>query len=298
MLRRICNLLRFKPDSFASADDKIIIDQGNTVPTDGTAGYAIGAIFLHRDGGEGTALYVNEGTESSCDFNAVSALTATQEALIGATAGTLTASKAIIVDSNKHVDSIETASLKLGATGATTAVTATAAELNQLDGNILDDMTEGTGISGATGEICEHRVSKVGGLYKTEILIDLTGLNSGGTAGDIIGKDGETANCHIGQITAAKNGTIVAGRVTCFETPSGGDPDIDIFSATEATGAQDAAIGDLTETKLIDHGDWTAEDVDHLSATPAADEYLYLACGAATDADYTAGILLIELWGK
>jgi len=160
------------------------------------------------------------------------------------------------------------------------------------------DMTEGTGISGATGEICEHSVTKVGGLIKTEILVDLTGLNSGGTAGDIIGKDGETANCHIGQITAAKNGTIIAGRVTCFETPAGGDPDVDIFSAVEATGAQDAAISTLDETKLIDHGDWTAEDVDHLSALPAADEYLYLVCGDATDADYTAGILLIEMWGK
>jgi len=164
---------------------------------------------------------------------------------------------------------------------------------------ILEDMTPGTGISTGTGTICEHRVSKIGGLIKTEILIDLTGLNSGGTAGDIIGKDGGTANCHIGQITAAVNGTIIAGRVTCFETPAGGDPDVDIWgSVDEATGAQDAAISSLTgEGQLINHGDWTAEDVDHLSALPDADGYLYLACGAATDADYTAGILLIEMWG-
>jgi len=163
---------------------------------------------------------------------------------------------------------------------------------------VFNDMTAGTGISTGTGTICEHRVTKVGGLYKTEILVDLTGLNSGNAAGDIIGKDGGTANCHIGQITAAVNGTIIAGRVTCFETPAGGDPDINIFSATVGTGAQDAAIADLVETSLINHGDWTAEDVDHLDALPAANAYLYLTCGDATDADYTAGILLIELWGK
>ena len=44
---------------------------GTTVPTDGAAGYATGCLFQHTDGGDGTALYVNEGTDSSCNFNAV-----------------------------------------------------------------------------------------------------------------------------------------------------------------------------------------------------------------------------------
>ena len=34
-----------------------------------------------------------------------------------------------------------------------------------------------------------------------------------------------------------------------------------------------------------------------LTALPAADEFLYLTLGATTDADYTAGKLLIELIG-
>jgi hypothetical protein len=163
----------------------------------------------------------------------------------------------------------------------------------------VTDVAPGTGISAVTTAICEHQVERIGNLYHTTILIDLTDLNGGGTAGDIIGKDGETANCHIGQITQAVHGTIVCGRVTCFETPAGGDPDVDIWgSVDEATGAQDAAITSLTgEEQLINHGDWTAEDVDYLSALPDADGYLYLACGTATDADYTAGILLIEMWG-
>lgn len=44
---------------------------GTTVPTDGGAGYATGCLFFHTDGGAGTALYCNEGTATSCDFDAV-----------------------------------------------------------------------------------------------------------------------------------------------------------------------------------------------------------------------------------
>lgn len=52
-------------------EDGILIAYGNTVPTDATSGYAIGCLFMHTDGGDGTALYVNEGTAASCDFNAI-----------------------------------------------------------------------------------------------------------------------------------------------------------------------------------------------------------------------------------
>lgn len=45
---------------------------GDTVPTDATSGYATGCVFHHTDGGAGTALYVNEGTLASCDFDAAS----------------------------------------------------------------------------------------------------------------------------------------------------------------------------------------------------------------------------------
>jgi hypothetical protein len=43
---------------------------GTTVP-DGDAGYAIGCLFRHIDGTDGTALYVNEGTLATANFNAV-----------------------------------------------------------------------------------------------------------------------------------------------------------------------------------------------------------------------------------
>ena len=133
MLARIAGLLKISPPSVEDAG--LLSASGDTVPTDATAGYLPGCIFQHTDGTTGTVLYVNEGTYASCDFNAVAALTAAQEAILGATAGTLTASKAIVVDANSHVDALKTASLSLGATGAEVAVTATAAQLNTLAGS-------------------------------------------------------------------------------------------------------------------------------------------------------------------
>lgn len=154
----------------------------------------------------------------------------------------------------------------------------------------------GDGITGGTGTIYRSGVERIGGIIKTTIMLDLTGLRST-AAGDIIGVDGTSDACHLGQITADQNGTIFAGRITCLEAPAGGDPDLDLYSAVEATGTEDDAITGLDETQLINAGDHAADAFKSLTAYPAADEYLYLVAGATTDADYTAGILLIELYG-
>jgi hypothetical protein len=44
---------------------------GATVPTDGDAGYAVGAKFTQTDGTIGSAVYINEGSTTSCDFNVI-----------------------------------------------------------------------------------------------------------------------------------------------------------------------------------------------------------------------------------
>ena len=72
-------------------------------------------------------------------------------------------------------------------------------------------LSAGAGITGGTGTIYKSEVVKLGDIIHTNIIIDLTGLNSS-AAGDIIGKQG-TANCHLGQITAAVNGTILFGEI-------------------------------------------------------------------------------------
>ncbi len=49
----------------------VLQSTGAFAVTDGGAGYAKGATHIKTDGGVGTTLYVNEGTASVCDFNAV-----------------------------------------------------------------------------------------------------------------------------------------------------------------------------------------------------------------------------------
>jgi hypothetical protein len=164
-----------------------------------------------------------------------------------------------------------------------------------LTGNTIAT-TAGTGITTGTGTVYAASVIKTGGIFHTKILIDLTGLASSGS-GDIIGKAG-TANSHIGQITAAVNGTVLGGKITCLEAPAGGDPDINLWYADEATGAEDAAITSLTnQVQMCDSGDLALNSVISIATPPAADKYIYMATGAATDADYTAGKLLIEFFG-
>jgi len=266
---RIASVTNIAQPEVGDGDNKRIAS-GVTVPSDGAAGYMPGCLFIHTDGAAGTFLYQNEGSITSADFEPMAALTAAQEALLSATAGTSAASKALILDSG-------------GDLTAGPIILAPAA-------------TPGVGISG-TADSFVAGVQRFGSLYKTTIICEIDGLNSGGTAGDIIGADGAGV-AHLGQITAALNGTIFAGEFTCLELPAGGDPDINIYSATEATGVEDTAIGDLTETLLVNSGDLVAGTTLALTAFPAADSYLYLTCGDVTDATYTAGIVKIVLWGK
>ena len=177
----------------------------------------------------------------------------------------------------------------------TTQMSISTAGFASLDANTMA-VEAGTGITTGTGTIYKTSVQRSGGIITTRILIDLTGLRSTGS-GDIIGVNGTALVCHIGQITAARNGTILTGSMECFEAPAGGDPDINIHSATEGTGVEDGAIADLTETLLVNAGDATLGSKVFFSAVPAADQFLYLTTGAATDADYTAGKLFIEMMG-
>jgi hypothetical protein len=132
-------------------------------------------------------------------------------------------------------------------------------------------------------------------IVKTSIMIDLTGLKDGGTAGDIIGKDGDGV-AFIGQVTAANQGTVFGVTMLCVETPAGGSTDIDLFSATEGTGVNDTAIGDLTETQIINAGAASAGSLV-AGGDIAADQFLYLVSQGTGDATYTAGRFLIEILG-
>lgn len=152
----------------------------------------------------------------------------------------------------------------------------------------------GTGITTGSGTICKAVAGISGGLYRMTVLIDLTGLNSGGTAGDIIGVDGTALPCYIAQLPAM---TVLGGRMTCLETPAGGDTDIDLYSANEGTGVEDQAITALTETQVINAGAQSAGTVTYFAADPTVNQYFYLVGQGTSNATYTAGRFLIEIFG-
>ena len=141
-------------------------------------------------------------------------------------------------------------------------------------------------------------VERFGDVIKTSVFVDLDGLMSD-ASGDIIGAN-DQANCHIGQHTTAKMGTLFAIKMMCVEAPTTGEPDIDLYSATEATGTENAAVSSLTETLLIEtDADWTAGAHKVAATLPANEEYFYLvASGGGTAAEYGSGKFIIEFWGK
>ena len=171
----------------------------------------------------------------------------------------------------------------------------------------MQNMTAGTGITDGSGTLYKANVTVAGDLITTTIIIDLTGLSPGGAAGDIIGVNDDD-DCHLGQITAALNGTIFAGTMECIETPTTGEPDIDLYTATVSTGGENDAIGSETgAAAMLNTGqDWSSTHDDTasvvqqmgLTAYPAADSYLYLvASGGGETAEYTGGVMKITLYG-
>jgi hypothetical protein len=229
-----------------SENREILLAAGTTVPADAGSGFSPGCLFFHTDGTLDTVLYVNDGTSSSCDFNAI-------PSAIGVTSAQLSAELA---------------------SGA------------------------GVGVTAGTGTVYETALRKVGGIYHTTIMIDVTGLGTSTTDLDVIGVAG--GGCHLGQITAAECGTILAVRMTCLELPATGADDIILYSADESTLAFDSAISAATnETVIIDPAAaWANGTVKGATTVPAANQYLYLVNGeAGTVGTYTAGKFLIELFG-
>ena len=159
----------------------------------------------------------------------------------------------------------------------------------------ITELSPGVGISPVTNSIFKTSTVLNNNIVTTTILLDLTGLQSGGTAGDIIGKNGSGA-AYLGQITAANNGTILGISMTCLEAPVGGDADIDLYSATEDTGVEDTAISALTETQIINSGTLSVGTIAR-GNTIAANQYLYLVGQGTSNASYSAGRLLIEITG-
>jgi hypothetical protein len=250
---------------------------------------------LAFDDGSGVFTISIDGTE----VYSSSSLAAAELAYLDiATLGTGAASKAVVLDAGEDYVWPATGILTYGVLKdpAGTTLGATVAELNKNDDSAVV-MTKGAGVSAMETYASGWFLN--GTLKITRIMIDLTGLVASTTDLDIIGNTGGAASAHLGQITAANNGTIVGGSVTCLEVPAGGPDDIDFYSATVSTGAQDGDVTALTETVLITAGAaWASGTVKGFTGVPPANDYLYLANGeASVPGTYTAGKFLIELYG-
>jgi hypothetical protein len=290
--------------------DYYVVSVAGSTALDGISNWGIGDWVTFN----GTAW---QRVEGGADSNPVN-LTVTGNTTLGdATADTISANGRFntdLVPSTTNTRDLGTSALRWKEMHATTFTEAgfgvvsqtdigTAANeipLNQYLGGLAYVDTEtpaldvGTGITTGTGTVCVANGGSSGGLYRVSVLIDLRGLNSGGTAGDIIGVDGTALFCYIARLPTM---TVLGGRMTCLETPAGGDTDLDLYSAVEGTGVEDQAITALTETEIIDAGAQTVGTVTFFGANPAANEYLYLVGQSTSDATYTAGRFLIEIFG-
>jgi len=121
MLQRLASLLRIQPPVIANRG--LLFASGATVPTPGTDGYQTGCLFLHTDGGAGTALYVNEGSVTSCTFQALAggidagSLAALSD--IG-TAPSYTAGKILVADGTDYEEVAVSGDATLASGGALT----------------------------------------------------------------------------------------------------------------------------------------------------------------------------------
>ena len=195
-------------------------------------------------------------------------------------------------------DPIGNSLLDLRQSGGTFPGDLTIDGLSSLEGNVL---SAGVGIEGIA-LVYSTSILRIGKLIKTELFIDITGLNSQAQDGDIIGDDG-TGEAWIVQLTEELNGTGYKAQMSCIELPATGDPNIALWEAVESTGVEDTLITILDETELLqsqnDGTDWAAGDSFALSAIPTMGEYLYLVQGDATGTTgtYTGGQFWLEFWG-
>lgn len=178
-------------------------------------------------------------------------------------------------------------------------LTATTAELNKLDEDLASNfLSRGAGVD--TAESYASSILKIGTLIHTRIVVDISTLIGSATDLDIIGESA-AADCHFGQFTVAKSGTLIGGLVTCLEAPAGGSTDIDFYSSNVSTGTQDVIITDAalgSETALVTSGGaWASGTQKGMTSLPTANDYLYIINGAASGGTFTAGKFLIELFG-
>jgi len=71
-----------------NASNQVTRACGTTVPADADAGFAVGCVFVQTDGAQGYQVYVNEGSATSADFNALASTVGANTAVTASADGT------------------------------------------------------------------------------------------------------------------------------------------------------------------------------------------------------------------
>ena len=190
----------------------------------------------HVDAFKTTALYLG----SSGSAVQVTASAAELNKLDGATVGTATASKAVVLDSNLHMNAVKTTGLYLGASGSAVLVSSTSAELNILDGatlavaelNILD------GVTASTAEI-----NKLDGVTATTAelnYVDVTAGSATASKAVVLNANShintvKTATLHIGASGSETQVTSSATELNLLDGITAIDTDLSSVAGTHTT---------------------------------------------------------------
>jgi hypothetical protein len=194
----------------AKGPEGILFSRGSSVPADGAAGYAFGAIFIKTNGTtDSTCHYVNRGTKASCSFKAVRLQTG--DSIVNCTTSTLTVTEAlhngktIVLDRAAGIDVTLPAAaanlefeflVKTTFTGAATIKSATGADI--MIGHAIMGNNEGNSV-----------VNWPAVAASTFDTIDMlgTGNSTGGMAGQRVKIKGLAANLWYVEIIGDAAGT-------------------------------------------------------------------------------------------
>ena len=144
------------------------------------------------------------------------------------TAGTATASSAVLLDSNSHIDAVKTAALHIGSSGSETQVTSTAAELNILDDATLDtaELNKLDGCTATTAELNYVDVTAGTATASKAVVLDSNSATSAV----------KTAALHIGSSGSETQVTTTAAQLNYLSGLTAGiDTDLSSVAAGHTT---------------------------------------------------------------
>jgi len=154
----------------------------------------------------------------------------------------------------------------------------------------------GDGVIGTATVPTTYRYNMPNGDIVTEIQIDLTGLDSAGTASRVIGLNTGGDPAYIGRYVVATNGVVYKVEMTCLEVPTGGDADVILVEGSDGDEAFDDTVAG-TSPICDGTGAWALGETVTYTGGLTADYYLYLTQGGSGNATYTAGQFLFRLYG-